>query len=62
MLVEWLTQLLGERAVSTFGGAVARVTAGRIESADVAWRGVLDGEKPWNVPGTEFTGAVALRA
>lgn len=56
-----LTELLGERAVSTLGAAATRVTAGRIESAEIAWRGVLDGERPWNIPGTEFTGAVALR-
>ena len=56
-----LTKLLGERAVSTLGAAAAHVTAGRIESADVAWRGVLEGEAPWDVPGTEFAGSVALR-
>jgi uncharacterized protein YhdP len=57
-----LAGLLGPRALAAFGGAATHVTAGRITSADVAWRGPLvGGQAPWNVPGADFTGAVALR-
>jgi uncharacterized protein YhdP len=58
--VALLAQLLGARALVTLGAA-AQLTAGRIDSAELAWRGALDGAAPWSVPGSEFTGSVALR-
>ena len=40
--------------------AAAPLASGRIESADVSWRGPLD-VPPWSAPGTQFSGAVSLR-
>ncbi len=60
--VALLARLLGERAVRTLGAGAAHVTAGRIESADIAWRGALTGDPPWDVPGAAFAGALTLRA
>src|SRR5439155_672634 len=40
----------------------ARLTAGRIASADLEWHGPLDPARPpWSRGGTEFRGAVGLR-
>jgi len=60
--VALLARLLGEGAVRTLGAGAAHVTAGRVESADIAWRGALTGDPPWDVPGADFTGALTLRA
>ena len=42
-------------------GVAARLRAGRIEQAELAWRGPLAGEPPWSAPFTHFSGALALR-
>ncbi len=60
--VALLERLLGARALATFGAAAAQLTAGRIASADLEWRGPLDAaQAPWSRSGTEFRGAVGLR-
>jgi uncharacterized protein YhdP len=40
--------------------AAAQLVSGRIESADVSWRGPLD-VPPWSAPGAQFSGAVSFR-
>ncbi len=60
--VALLARLLGPRALAAFGAAAARLTAGRIASADLEWHGPLDPARPpWSRGGTEFRGAVGLR-
>ncbi|TLZ29517.1 MAG: hypothetical protein E6K25_09335 [Gammaproteobacteria bacterium] len=60
--VALLAGLLGPRALAAFGTAAARLTAGRIASADLEWHGPLDpAQPPWSRGGTEFRGAVGLR-
>jgi uncharacterized protein YhdP len=60
--VALLERLLGARAVATFGVAAAQLTAGRIASADLEWRGPLDAaQPPWSRSGSEFRGALGLR-
>jgi uncharacterized protein YhdP len=60
--VALLERLLGARALATFGAAAAQLTAGRIASADLEWRGPLDAaQPPWSRSVTEFRGAVGLR-
>jgi len=59
--VALLAGLLGPRALATFGAAAARLTAGRIASADLEWHGPLDlAQLPWSRTGTQFRGAVEL--
>ena len=55
-----LTALLGPRALGTLGAA-GQLTAGRIESGDLSWRGPLGGAFPWSIAGGEFNGALTLR-
>src|SRR3989440_7596872 len=60
--VALLARLLGERALAAFGAPAAQLTAGRIASADLEWRGPLVAvQPPWSRGGTEFRGAVGLR-
>jgi len=60
--VALLAGLLGPRVLAAFGAAAARLTAGRIASADLEWRGALDAaQPPWSVSGTVFRGALELR-
>ncbi|HEY0767800.1 MAG TPA: AsmA-like C-terminal region-containing protein [Steroidobacteraceae bacterium] len=57
-----LAGLLGPRALAALGAAATRLTAGRIENADLEWRGPLDpAQLPWSRTGTEFRGALELR-
>jgi uncharacterized protein YhdP len=55
-----LTSVLGPRDVAAFGAVVPAITAGRVESAQLSWRGPLDGA-PWNFPGARFTGSISIR-
>jgi uncharacterized protein YhdP len=55
-----LARVLGADTLATLGSA-ARLTAGRIESADFVWRGPLDTPAPWNDAATQFVGELALR-
>ncbi|HXO16025.1 MAG TPA: DUF3971 domain-containing protein, partial [Steroidobacteraceae bacterium] len=60
--VALLAGLLGPRVLAAFGAAAAQLTAGRIASADLQWRGPLDAaQPPWSRPGTVFRGALELR-
>jgi uncharacterized protein YhdP len=59
--VALLAGLLGPRAPAVFGAAAAQLTAGRIASADLEWRGPLDVARlPWSGTGTQFRGALEL--
>jgi uncharacterized protein YhdP len=40
---------------------VAGLTAGRLESAQLSWRGKLDGRLPWDASGAVFTATAVLR-
>jgi uncharacterized protein YhdP len=55
-----LARVLGPDTLATLGSA-ARLTAGRIESADFFWRGPLNTPTPWNDAATQFVGELALR-
>jgi uncharacterized protein YhdP len=55
-----LAGVLGAEALARLGAA-AQLSAGRIESADLAWRGALDAQSPWSGTQAEFAGAVTLR-
>jgi uncharacterized protein YhdP len=60
--VALLAGLVGPRVLAAFGAAAAQLTAGRIASADLEWRGPLDAaQPPWSGSGTVFRGAVELR-
>src|SRR5256885_418875 len=60
--VALLARVLGERALAAFGAPAAQLTAGRIASADLEWRGPLVAvQPPWSRGGTEVRGAVGLR-
>src|SRR3989440_10616461 len=60
--VALLARLLGARALAAFGAPAAQLTAGRIASADLEWRGPLAAaQPPWSPGGTGFRGAVGLR-
>ncbi len=60
--VALLAGLLGPRVLAAFGAAAAQLTAGRIASADLEWRGPLDAAQlPWSRTGTVFRGALELR-
>src|SRR5439155_212089 len=53
--VALLARLLGARALAAFGAPAAQLTAGRIASADLEWRGPLTAaQPPWSRGGTEF--------
>ena len=57
-----VASLLGPEALTRLGAAAAsQVSAGRIESADLALRGSLDTATGWDAPGSDFSGAVTLR-
>jgi uncharacterized protein YhdP len=57
-----LAGLLGPHVLAAFGAAAARLTAGRIASADLEWRGPLEAAQlPWSRSGTVFRGALELR-
>ena len=55
-----LSSLIGPGALATFGAPAAALTAGRVESAELAWRGPLL-VLPWNAPRARFTGSATLR-
>ena len=55
-----LAALAGRPALEVFGAAAGALTAGRVEAAELSWRGPLLG-LPWSVPGTRFTGFLTLR-
>jgi uncharacterized protein YhdP len=55
-----LAGLVGPRSLATFGPAAASLRAGRVESAELTWRGPLLGA-PWSVPPSRFAGSLALR-
>jgi uncharacterized protein YhdP len=60
--VALLAGLLGPRVLAAFGAAAAQLTAGRIASADLEWRGPLDAaQPPWSRSGTVFRGGLELR-
>jgi len=60
--VALLAGLLGPRVLTAFGAAAAQLTAGRIASADLEWRGPLDtAQPPWSRTGTVFRGTLELR-
>ncbi|MBV8341209.1 MAG: hypothetical protein JO173_02400, partial [Gammaproteobacteria bacterium] len=53
--------VLGPGTVAALGSAAAHLSSGRIATADLAWRGVLDGGDRARPPGGDFTGALVLR-
>jgi uncharacterized protein YhdP len=55
-----LAGLPGPAALDVVGPVAGALTAGRVESAEINWRGPLLGF-PWRVPGTRFTGSLTLR-
>jgi uncharacterized protein YhdP len=55
-----LVALSGPRALEALGAAGGALTAGRVEAAELSWRGPLLGV-PWTVPGTRFTGSLTVR-
>jgi uncharacterized protein YhdP len=55
-----LARLFGPRVLDTLGAAAAALTAGRVEDAELAWRGPLNGP-PWIAPGSRFAGSLRLR-
>jgi uncharacterized protein YhdP len=55
-----LASLPGPRGLSALGAAAGALSAGRVEGAELTWRGPLRGP-PWSVPGTRFTGSLTLR-
>jgi uncharacterized protein YhdP len=57
--VALLAGVLGPEALASFGMA-AQLSGGRIESADLAWRGALDVQSSWSGDAA-FAGAVTLR-
>jgi uncharacterized protein YhdP len=58
--VALLAGVLGPEALAPLGAA-AQLSAGRIESADLAWRGALAAQSAWSGTDAEFAGAVTLR-
>jgi uncharacterized protein YhdP len=58
--VALLAGLPGPRALGALGTAAGALTAGRLEAAELSWRGPLL-ELPWSVPGARFTGSFTLR-
>jgi uncharacterized protein YhdP len=55
-----LAGLAGPRALGSLGAAADALTAGRVEAAELSWRGPLS-ELPWSAPGARFTGSLTLR-
>ena len=55
-----LTSLPGPPVLAGLGTAAGALTGGRVEGAELTWRGPLLG-LPWTVPGTRFTGSLTLR-
>jgi uncharacterized protein YhdP len=58
--VALLASVLGPRALTALGPAGAALTGGRVESAELAWRGPFR-ERPWSAPGSRFTGSLRVR-
>ena len=58
--VKLLAGLPGPGVPGAFGAAAGALTGGRVEEAELSWRGPLLG-LPWTVPGTRFTGSLTLR-
>jgi uncharacterized protein YhdP len=54
-----LAGLIGPRSLATFGAPAASLRAGRVESAELTWRGPLL-DAPWSAPATRFAGSLAL--
>ena len=55
-----LASALGPPALPALGPAAAALRSGRMERAELNWRGRLD-ETPWKVPGGGFAGSLVLR-
>jgi uncharacterized protein YhdP len=55
-----LASALGPHALPALGPAAAALRSGRMERAELNWRGRLD-ETPWRVPGGGFAGSLVLR-
>jgi uncharacterized protein YhdP len=58
--IKLLAGLQGPGVPGAFGAAAGALTGGRVEEAELSWRGPLLG-LPWAVPGTRFTGSLTLR-
>ncbi|HEX4648252.1 MAG TPA: DUF3971 domain-containing protein [Steroidobacteraceae bacterium] len=56
-----LARLVGPAALAALAPGASQLTAGRIENADLEWRGLLDSARPWSGAGSEFRGAFELR-
>jgi len=48
------------RSLGVLGAAAGALTAGRVEAAELSWRGPLL-EPPWSEPGARFAGSLTLR-
>ena len=55
-----LAELPGPSALGALGAAAGALTGGRVEAAELSWRGPLL-ELPWSVTGARFTGYLTLR-
>jgi uncharacterized protein YhdP len=55
-----LAGLPGPGTLDAFGALAGAVTAGRVERAELSWRGPLRG-LPWSAPGTRFSGSLTVR-
>jgi uncharacterized protein YhdP len=55
-----LASVLGPHALPALGPAAAALRSGRMERAELNWRGRVD-ETPWKVPGGGFAGSLVLR-
>ena len=56
-----LARLVGPAALAALAPGASQLSAGRIENADLEWRGLIDGAWPWSGTGSEFRGAFELR-
>src|SRR5205823_6316901 len=58
-----IAKLLGPGALAALGAAsAAQLSTGRIENADLEWRGTVDPARaPWSAAGSVFRGAFELR-
>ena len=56
-----LARLLGPRVLAALAPGAAQLSAGRIENADLEWRGPLDGARPLEGAGNALRGAFELR-
>ncbi|HTC15154.1 MAG TPA: DUF3971 domain-containing protein [Steroidobacteraceae bacterium] len=57
-----IVQLLGTRALGDLGAAAAHISAGRMQQAELDWRGPLSAATAVGATGTQFSGTLGVRA